>query len=269
MARRNNNLTIQPLSGAIGASISGIKLDGLTETHFAQIKAAFLQHCVLVFPDQRLSIEAHKDFALRWGEPSVSPFVRYLDDHPYVLPLSNLGKTRTVTENWHYDSSFLAAPPALTILSARTIPVGGDTMWSNQYRAYEQLSAGLKKMLTGVRAEFTGARLAQLAGSNESPPSMFHPVVRTHPETERRALFIGRPGDTVPRFENMTPEESRPLLQFLYESSIDPANIYRHHWQKGDVVMWDNRCTMHYAIHDYGTDSRDLHRISIQGSRPR
>jgi len=149
------------------------------------------------------------------------------------------------------------------------VPVGGDTMWCNQYLAYDSLSEGMKSLLEGVRAEFTGIRLAELAGDTSNVPFSLHPVVRTHPETGRKALFIGRPGDTVPRLEGMSDEESLPLIRFLYEHSISPDRIYRHRWRNGDVVIWDNRCTMHYAVHDYGDDAvRELHRISIRGTEP-
>lgn len=264
-----DKLTVSPLSGSIGASVTGVALGALESEAFEAIREAFLSHCMLVFPGQFLSIDEHVAFAKHWGEPSISPYVSYLDDYPCVLPLTNRGKARSVTENWHYDSTFLPAPPAATILSARDVPVGGDTMWCNQYLAYESLSDGMKALLDGVRAEFTGTRLARLAASDDPVPRSFHPVVRTHPETGRKALFIGRPGDTVPRLENMSDEESLPLLRFLYEHSTQPHRIYRHHWSNGDVIIWDNRCTMHYAVHDFGDDAvRDLHRISIQGTVP-
>ncbi len=262
-------MKVQPLTGAIGAEVTEITLSELDASGFADVKEAFLTHCMLVFPGQFLSVEAHMAFAAWWGEASTSPYVKYLDDYPCVLALSNRGKARSVTENWHYDSTFLPAPPAATILSARNVPVGGDTMWCNQYRAYETLSAGMKRLLEGVRAEFTGTRLAKLAGDEGAVPSSLHPVVRTHPETGRKALFIGRPGDTVPRLESMTDEESLPILRFLYAHSTSPDRIYRHRWHNGDVVMWDNRCTMHYAVHDYGEQAvRELHRISIKGTVP-
>jgi taurine dioxygenase len=223
---------------------------------------------MLVFPEQFLEVDEHVDFASRWGEFSISPFVTYLETHPCVLPLRNRGKAGAVTENWHTDSAFLDKPPALNVLSAREIPVGGDTMWSNQYRAYERLSDAMKDMLDGVRAEYTGARLASLVGSDDVP-SNFHPLVRTHPETGRKALYISKPVDTVPRFEGMTDNESLPLLRYLYQHSTEPDNVLRHRWRTGDVVMWDNRCTMHYAVHDYGDQTRSIHRISIEGTVPR
>lgn len=262
------NMKTVPLSGAIGAAITGVRLAHLAQTKFNQIHQAFLDHCMLVFPGQFLSIDEHIAFAERWGSFSISPFVSYLDSHPCVLPLYNRGKDNAVTENWHTDSAFLTEPPALNILSARQVPVGGDTMWSNQYQSYDRLSAGMKTFLHGVRAEFTGARLASLVGS-DTVPATFHPIVRTHPETDRKSLYLSKPEDSMPRLKGMTPAESLPLLHYLYQHSIQPDNLYRHHWRNGDVVMWDNRCTLHYAVHDYGEDTRDIHRISIKGSIPR
>ncbi len=262
-------MSVTPLSGAIGAQVTGVRLGDLTDIEFDLIRDAFLEHCMLVFPGQFIEPDDHVAFAARWGEFSISPFVTYLDSHPCILPLHNRGKAGAVTENWHTDSAFLDRPPALNVLSARDVPVGGDTMWCNQYRSYDRLSEGLKALLDGVRAEYTGARLAALAASDDVP-STLHPIIRTHPETGRKALYISRPGDSVSRFEGMTEEESLPLLEYLYEHSTRPDNVYRHRWSNGDVVMWDNRCTMHYAVHDYGeTATRDIHRISIEGDTPR
>ena len=261
-------MKVEPVSGSIGAAVSGVHLGSLTDTEFDQVQEAFHEFCMLSFRDQFLSIEEHVEFAGRWGSFSISPFVTYLEDFPCVLPLQNRGKENAVTENWHTDSAFLERPPALNVLSARHVPVGGDTMWSNQYRSYERLSPGMREMLDGMRAEYTGTRLASLVDATDIP-ARFHPIIRTHPVTGRKALYISKPGDTVARFEDMTPEESRPLLDFLYAHSIQPDNVHRHHWCDGDVVMWDNRCTMHYAVHDYGEERRDIHRISIEGDVPR
>ncbi len=267
-AATTDQIEVIPVTGSIGAEIAGVQLRALDDATFAVIRQAFLDHCMLIFRDQHLTIEEHKAFAARWGEFSISPFVNYLEDHPGVLPLVNRGRDGAVTNNWHYDSAFLPEPPSMTINSARQVPVGGDTMWSNQYFAYETLSDGMKEMLMGRRVCFTGARLAAL-GSAKEVPTTFHPIVRRHPETGRDALFLGNPGSTVTHFENMSVEESLPLLQYLYQHSIEPDRVYRHQFRNGDLVMWDNRCTMHYAVHDYGdTAVRDLHRISIKGDQP-
>ena len=125
-------------------------------------------------------------------------------------------------------------------------------MWCNQYQAYDRLSPTMKRMLEGLRVKFVGLRLGRMMGADAaSLPTAVHPLVRTHPETGRKALYVGH-RETAQQIEGMTDEESRPLLDFLYEHSTNPDNIYRHMWQEGDVVMWDNRCTMHYAVHDYG-----------------
>jgi len=262
-------ITIKPLSGSIGASVRGVSLGSIDDQQFEQIRDAFLRYCMLVFPGQHLSPEHQFEFARRWGEIAVTPMLKYVEGWPGLLKLNNTGKANSITENWHYDSTFIPAPHALTVLAAQQLPeAGGDTMWSNQYLAYETLSPGMKRMLVGVRAKFTGARIAKRSGVEGEPPHAFHPIVRTHPETGRKALFIGHPGDTLPHFEDMTEAETRPLLDYLYEHSVQPDRVYRHVWEDGDVVMWDNRCTMHYAVHDHGTATRILHRVTIKGTAP-
>ena len=149
-------MTITPLTGAIGAQVDGIDLNRLTEAQFTDIRAAFLAHSMLVFRYQSISIDAHVDFAKRWGEIAITPMATYLEGHEGVLELFNRGKAQSVTENWHYDSTFLVKPPALTILAARELPAaGGDTMWASQYLAYETLSEGMKQMLTWHRDAFS------------------------------------------------------------------------------------------------------------------
>jgi taurine dioxygenase len=264
-----DGIRIRPLTGSIGARVEGVALGGLDDAQFRRIHEAFLEHCMLVFPGQHLAPADQFAFARRWGEIAVTPMLKYVEGWPGLLQLTNAGKAHTITENWHYDSTFIPAPHALTILAAQKLPsAGGDTMWSNQYLAYETLSPGMKAMLAGVRARFTGTRIARRSGVEGEPPHAFHPVVRTHPETGRKALFVGHPGDTVPHFEHMTEAETRPLLDFLYEHSVQPDRVYRHVWQEGDVVVWDNRCTMHYAVHDYGTQERILNRVTIKGTVP-
>ena len=164
-----------PLTGHVGASVEDVELGAMTDAEFDDVRQAFLDHCVLVFPGQNLTVDEHVAFARRWGPVSTSPFVKYMADHPEVLHLTNLGKANAVTENWHYDSSFLPSPPSLTILSARRIPIGGDTMWSSQYHAYDTLSEGMKRMLDNVRAEFAGTRLAKRVGKESETPFCLHP----------------------------------------------------------------------------------------------
>jgi len=205
-----------------------------------------------------------------WGEPVVTAMLSKLQlgQHPEVVQITKIPKATASTEAWHYDGPFTKVPPKLTILNAKVVPAGGDTMWSNQYLAYERLSEGMKRMLAGVRVHFRGLRLARMQGVPDSDvPSAVHPLVRTHPETGRKAIYMGH-SDNVECFEGMTPAESRPLLDYLYQHCTQPDNIYRHMWRVGDVVMWDNRCTMHYAVHDYGEQERLLHRVTLAGEVP-
>ena len=250
------NLKITPLTGSIGAAVEGISLsEPVTGELFEQLNKAFLQHCVLVFRDQPLKPAAQLDFARRWGEPVVTALLSklQLDDYPEVVQLRTTPKELVSTEAWHYDAPHTPVPPKVTMLSAQVVPAGGDTMWSNQYLAYERLSPVMQRMLQGLRVHFRAVRLARSQGVRESDaPSAVHTLVRTHPETGRKALYIGHP-DNVMGIEGMTEAEGRPLLNFLYEHSTQPDNVYRHMWRAGDVVMWDNRCTMHR-----GTDYDDL-----------
>lgn len=264
-----STLTIKALTPSIGARVEGLKLGALDAATFSAVKQAFLDHCMLVFPGQHLQPVDQMAFARMWGEIAVTPMITYSEGWPGLLQLTNPGKAMAITENWHYDSTFIPAPHALTILAAQDIPAsGGDTMWCNMYRAYDSLSPGMQRMIGGLRAKFTGTRIARRNGVTGEPPHAIHPVVRTHPETGRKALFIGHPGDTVPCFEGMTEAESRPLLDWLYEHAVSPDRTYRHMWQAGDVVMWDNRCTMHYAVHDHGDAVRNLNRVTIRGTVP-
>ena len=257
--------TISPLSPVLGAAVTGIDLnESLDDETFASIHDAFLDRLVLVFPDQHLGPAALEAFGGRFGEPLVVPYLaaHALPGHPAVLRVTNMGKAGTLTENWHFDAAYFDEPPPIAILAAQQIPdVGGDTMWANAYAAYAALSETMQRLLSGLRAAFTGT-VADDDGQRRDVVT-YHPVVRTHPLTERRALAIGRI-ESVPHFEGMSAAESRPLLQFLYEHCTRPEFVYRHRWGQGDVVMWDNRCTLHYAIHDYGdTAERLMHRITI------
>lgn len=260
-------LEFRPLSGAIGLEVLGAELaqeprPGERDT----LRQALLDSDgVLVFPDQFLTPAAQHEFAKMWGEPIVTP---HLAPHAYsgqpdVLRVTNVGKERAVTEQWHCDSIFLESPPSITILAAQDIPgAGGDTMWANQYLAYNRLSPGMQRMLEDVRGVFAGEAPDTSTGERVEVRTL-HPIVRVHPETGRKALLLSHPGDSLVCFEDMTDAESRPLLDFLYSHATQPDLVYRHHWRAGDVVMWDNRSTMHYAVHDYGDSERNLSRVTV------
>lgn len=261
---------VEPLSPAVGAAVTGVDLNQpVDEETFAVLHQAFLDHCVLVFPDQHLRPEGQDAFARLWGEPLVLPYLASyaVPGFPAVLRVTNMGKEGTYTENWHFDSAYFEEPPAIAILAAQHLPaIGGDTMWANQYLAYEALSPRMQEILSGLKAAYTGSDVDD--DGERRPIKAFHPVVRTHPETGRKALATGRP-ESVPHFEGMTPEESRPLLEFLYHHASRPEFVYRHHWSQGDVVMWDNRCLLHYAVHDYGDEERNLHRVTVLAEQTR
>jgi taurine dioxygenase len=263
----SEGLEFRPLSGSIGLEVLGADLtQPLSAGERDTLRQALLDgDGVLVFPNQFLTPAAQHEFALMWGEPIVTP---YLAPHAYpghldVLRVTNMGKERAVTEQWHCDSIFLEVPPSITILAAQDLPgAGGDTMWANQYLAYDRLSAGMQRMLDGVQGVFAGEAPDPETGVRGEIRNL-HPIVRVHPETGRKSLLLSHPGDSLLCFEGMTEAESRPLLEFLYAHATQPDLLYRHHWRPGDVVMWDNRCTMHYAVHDYGDTERNLSRVTV------
>lgn len=269
-----------PLTGTLGAEIRGIDLADLAQSEFEAIRAAFLEHHVLVFRDQKLTPEQQIEFGQRFGSLYVHPIVPHLENHPEIVPITNNGKARSITEYWHSDVSFAPEPPCASgLLAIELPPRGGDTLFSDQHIAYERLSEGMKEMLGGLRALHTGQGLAystaQAAGNADAKAAskswktnaQAHPVVRTHPETGRKALYVN-PSFTV-AFENMTIAESQPLLRFLYKAGQSPDLCFRHRWLPGDLVLWDNRSAQHYAVHDHGDAPRIMHRITICGDAPR
>lgn len=263
-------LQIVPLTGSIGAAVSGVDLKNpIDDATFEALHTAFLRYCILVYRGQHLGPAAQVAFARRWGEPvQQNPLLKNIDGFPELIQVTKIPKETASTEAWHYDSPYTRVPPKISMLSAICVPRGGDTMWCNQYIAYERLSPVMKHLLEGLHVRFTGLRLARMMGTDaEKIPSAVHPLVRTHPETRRKALYVGH-RDTAQQIDGMTFEESRPLLDFLYEHSTTPDNVYRHMWQEGDLVMWDNRCTMHYAVHDYGDAERVLNRVTMAGEVP-
>lgn len=263
-------LEVVRLAGSLGAEVRGVDLADLLPEQVAAIHRAFLEHHVLAFRDQKLSPTQLVAFGGRFGKLFVHPIVPHVESHPEVIEIRNRGKRRTITEVWHSDVTFDARPPMASALYALEVPdAGGDTLFANQHLAYERLSPGLKRLLEGLRAVHTGRGLGAVVGKGEAWKSQgqLHPVVRTHPETGRKALFVNR-GFTI-AFEDMTPEESHPLLEQLWEAATTPDLTFRHHWRPGDLVMWDNRSVQHYAIHDHGDAPRVLHRITVEGDAPR
>jgi taurine dioxygenase len=262
-------ISVTLLSGALAARVEGLDLSvPPDDATMALLRQALLDHCVLLFPGQdRLTPEQHVAFAERWGEVHVMPTPEAcLDGNPRVLVLDTHGE-RPVTDQWHSDVTMEACPPLGSLLLARVVPVGGDTIFANQYLAYEALSDQLKTILDGLNAVHNGANFAKAGNFDPARfPASVHPVVRTHPETGRKALFVN--SVYTSHFEGMTVPESRPLLKWLFAHSVQPNFTFRHRWSAGDLLMWDNRCLQHFAVADYGSQPRTMHRVTLLGDRP-
>ena len=270
-------VTARPLSATLGAEIGGVDLSRpLDDRTFAEVRKAFHRHLVIVMRDQRIEPEHLVAFTERFGRAEPHPLGsrRGLDDHPHVMVLENVpGRPGPRNDFWHSDISFGERPPLASILYAIEVTEGrADTMFCNMYEAYEGLSDGLKTMLDGMTAEHSAVKLVEETPNrlsvDEAPPAVTHPAARTHPDTGRKALYVN-PHYTS-NFTGWTPEESRPLLDMLAARATRPENVFRHHWRAGDVLMWDNRCVMHYAVRDYDdTMPRLMYRTTAAGDRPR
>jgi taurine dioxygenase len=262
-------LTLRPLTGSIGAEILDLDLREITPQQFAAVRDAFHANCMLVFRNQRLGAAELLAFTRHWGEVFSTKHVPGLDGFPEVIAVRNRGKANTTTEYWHSDSVFNPQPPALSILACLVLPPkGGDTMFANQYAAYETLSPGLSALADSLHAGYyRDANMGRLLGGlHGAVKTAMHPVVRTHPITGRRALYL-TPDPTV-RLEGFSEAESHAIVALFAAHATQPALCYRHRWQPGDVLMWDNRCTLHYAVHDYGEAERVLYRTTICGDVP-
>lgn len=268
--KASREISIKPLAGCLGAQVTGVDLSTeIDEDTMEVLRSAFTEHLVLVFPGHgHLTPEQHVAFASRWGEVHYMPTPKNcLEGNRAVLVLDTKG-ARPVTDKWHSDVSMDEKPPMGSLLLARVIPeAGGDTIFANQYAAYEALSDGMKRVLEGLKAVHTGDVFARAGGLDPSTlPRSVHPVVRTHPVCGRKALYVNEVYTS--HFEGMTVEESRPLLQWLWAHSTQPNFTFRHRWTVGDLLMWDNRCTQHFAVADYGSSPRVMHRVTILGERP-
>jgi len=276
---RYRSIKVTPIAGALGAEISGVDLaTDLVDETVADIRRAWLDHLVIFFRDQNLGPAEFLAFARRLGEPVEYPFVKGLDDFPEIIAVTKLPhETVNFGGIWHSDTVYLERPPMATMLIAREVPpYGGDTMWANMYAAYEALSPGMQRLLEGLRsvnssalADVSKTREDRIRDSGSGGDREFlseHPVVRTHPETRRKALYVNVAH--TQRFVDMTEEESRPLLRFLFEHSIRPEFTCRFQWRVGSVALWDNRCAMHNPINDYHGHTRRMHRITLEGDIP-
>ena len=272
-------MEVRRIAGALGAEVLGVDLaadpSGAT---VAEIRRAFLEHQVIFFRDQALSPAQFMAFARRMGKPVEYPFVKGIEGFPEIIEVKKLERERhNFGGIWHSDTAYLAEPPMGSMLLAREVPAaGGDTEFASQTLAYESLSAGMKRLLDGLIAVNSSAkadvtrtredRVKEQGGETKSYVAE-HPVVRTHPETGRKALYVNI-AHTV-AFKDMTEEESAPLLQYLFRHQVRPEFTCRFGWRVGSLAFWDNRCTQHNPINDYHGQRRVMHRITLAGDKPR
>jgi taurine dioxygenase len=273
-------LRVEPVAGALGAEISGVDLSKpLSEDTVQALRRVWLEHLVVFFRDQDLSPAQFLTFARRFGEVIEYPFVKGLDEYPEIIPVLKLAHERVNFGGvWHSDTAYLDVPPMASMLIAREIPpYGGDTLFANMYLAYEALSDGMKAMLDGLiavnsssKADASRTREDRMKDSAREVKKEYvagHPVVRRHPETGRRALYVNV-AHTV-RFEGMTDEESAPLLDYLFRHQTRPEFTCRFRWRPRSIAFWDNRCAQHNAVNDYAGHRRLLHRITLAGDTPK
>lgn len=252
-------LDIRPVSGALGVEVRGIDLNEITDEQAARVRALMLEHLVLFFPGQEnLTPEGHVALAKRFGDVEVHPFLPRVKEHPEVTRIESDKGGKA--DEWHIDVSFAPNPPVASILHLITCPpAGGDTMWSNQYLAYETLSQPFREMLEGL----TAVHVLKLPHVIEM--SAEHPVVRVHPETGRRSLYVTRMWTS--HIPQLSRHESDAVLQHLFEHSEQPSFHCRYRWEPHAVAIWDNRATQHVAINDY-REFRAAQRVVVVGDRP-
>jgi len=277
-------LKLRKLSYALGAEVCDIDVAGaMSERQFGEIYRAFLDNGILLFRNQDITRDQHIEFSRRFGEldrHEALPRDRH-PQYPELLMVTNEPKpdgspsdTKYTGRQWHSDMSFTTAPSLGSLLKSYAVPdVGGDTLFANMTLAYEALSDGMKKLIANLHGiHQSGTRkLANDATGRERAeeqrrlnPPVAQPVVRVHPETGRKALYIG---EKVSRFDGLTAEESKPLIQYLVRHATKPEFVYRHQWQKNDILVWDNRCTMHQALGDFDeTQLRHLERTTVLGT---
>ena len=282
----NDDIALRPVAGALGAEISGVRpWRPMTAAVVDAVRAALDRYLVIFFRDCELTLEQLKTFSACFGELSRVPYVGALAQHPEVIAVLKEADERNISTfggTWHTDFSFLERPPVASILYAEQVPaVGGDTIWANMYAAYAALSPGMQRTLDGLKAMHSGhvygaarpptdvATSTSISISRNNPEADVerpHPVVRVNPRTGERALYVNPVYTT--RFQDMSEEESRGLLDYLYAHCTRAEFTCRFHWAPGSIAVWDNRYTQHLAVNDYDGHRRCMYRTSTAGERP-
>ena len=268
------------MAGALGAEVSGVDLSRpLDPGALKDLRAGWIEHQVLFFRDQPLSLAQYDAFARQWGTPVEYPMVKGLEGYPTIHEVKKLEHEKNAFGGiWHTDTAYLPTPPMASMLLAREIPpYGGDTLFASLYAAYDALSEGMKALLAPLKGVNTSAkadvsktredRLKTDAREGERKDyTSEHPVVRTHPESGKKALYVNL-GHTA-RFAGLTEEESAPILQYLFQHCVKPEFTCRFTWQVGSLALWDNRCVLHNPVNDYHGFRRIMHRITLAGDKP-
>lgn len=273
-------ITVEPIAGALGAEIGGVDLGLPLEAEMVQVlRRALLDHLVIFFRDQTLTSDAYLSFAEAFGEPVEYPLIKGIDGYPAITEIAKLeGDITNFGGIWHSDTTYLEAPPMGSMLYALEVPpYGGDTLFANQYLAYDTLSAPLRGFLDGLtainssaKADVSKTREDMIRHAGDATPVQNylseHPVVRTHPETGRRSLYVNIAHTS--HFKGMTESESAPILAFLFEHQVRPEFTCRFNWRAGSLAFWDNRAAQHNPINDYHGYRRVMRRITLAGDRP-
>jgi len=270
---------LEHLSPTIGSIISGVDLrQKQSQTIIDDIRKVFVERKVIFFRDQDLTTEQHIDFARRFGELEIHPFAPQKEGFPQVLGISHGEKSKGQENSWHSDVTWREVPPLGSILRALEVPdVGGDTLFSCMETAYDKLSDELKEKLEGRTAthDFThfrermkkrGKTDEEIEAFNRKYPVQSHPVIRTHPETGRKSIYVN--ASFTLRIDDMSEIESKEILTFLYRQAAYPEYQCRFRWQKNSIAFWDNRSCQHYAASDYWPAVRRMERVTIIGDRP-
>ena len=275
-----STINVKPLSGNIGAEIDGVNLKKITKKQFKEIKIVFGKYGVIFFRNQNLSPEEEIIFAELWGEININRFFTNLEGYPKIALVSKEpDQKKNIGGAWHTDHTYDLEPAMGSILFAHQVPKkGGDTLFSSMYAAYETLSDGLKDTLKNMygrhssrhvfgtsRAERNDDTVGRIINSDKAKQDAIHPVVITHPQTGKKALFVN-PTFTL-GFDGWSDEESKPLLNYLYSHATKPEFTCRFKWEEGSIAFWDNRSTWHLAVNDYHGQRRLMHRITINGTR--
>jgi taurine dioxygenase len=273
-------MNIKRIAGALGAELHGVDLTQPMGAPLQQdIRAALLQHQVIFFRDQDLTPEQFMRFAQTLGQPVEYPFVKGLDGYPCVIEVKKLEHEKVNFGGiWHSDTTYLQQPPMGSMLLAKEIPpYGGDTLFANQYMAWDTLSDTMKSLLDGLvgisssaKADVSKTREDRIKtdGKDSAPQAYLaqHPLVRTHPETGRKALYVNVAHTSG--IVGMTDAESAPILNFLFQHQVKPELTCRFVWQPHSLAVWDNRCTQHNPVNDYHGFRRVMHRITLAGDTP-